>query len=145
MTQPISRDGEIEVWIPGIVLKSLNQSLRGVSRGGMFARAAEVRKQRDWVSLKLRLTIGDNTQEGPLVVTVTRVYPGRGLDPHDNLPGACKHVVDAIARWLGRDDRDPSITWRYAQRSCGKDVGVGIRIAKRNDPEPQWEAPWDQG
>lgn len=132
MTQQlISRDGELECYVPGIKLTSLNRSLRGVSRGSMLARAQAAQKQRYAVGMVLCVAFGNMPPEGPLCVTVTRVHPGRGLDPHDNLPGACKHVVDAIADWLGRDDRDPSITWRYAQKSCGKEVGVGIRIAKR--------------
>jgi hypothetical protein len=109
----------------------------------MFARARSAKKQREATGLVLRSCFGNKPPEGPLVITVTRVHPGRGLDEHDNLAPSAKHVVDEIAKWLGRNDRDPSITWLYAQRSCGKDVGVGIRIAKRRDPNPQWEAPWE--
>jgi hypothetical protein len=53
--------------------------------------------------------------EHGLVVTLTRVSP-RELDGHDNLRGALKHVVDSIARELAVDDRDPRVTWAYAQR-----------------------------
>lgn len=128
--QPISRDGQLECWIPGVRLRSLNQSFRGASRGARMGAAAGARKQRENVDMTLRSLFGSGAIEGPLRVTVTRVHPGRGLDPHDNLPGACKHVVDAVARWLGRDDRDPSLRWEYYQRADGRTVGVGIRIER---------------
>jgi hypothetical protein len=51
--------------------------------------------------------------EPPLVITLTRVAT-RQLDT-DNLAGAHKHVRDAVALWLGLDDGDPRLTWRYAQ------------------------------
>lgn len=59
---------------------------------------------------------------GPVRVLMTRVSPPgatgvwQPLDAHDNLRGALKAPVDAVAQWLGRDDADPSIEWRYAQR-----------------------------
>lgn len=117
----------LAVFVPGIKLQSLNVSFRGTTRGAMFGAAAKARKQRASVDMVLRCKLG-SPPALPLIVTVTRVAPGRGLDPHDNLPGACKHVVDAIAVWLGIDDRDPRITWRYDQRADGHTVGVGIRM-----------------
>ena len=53
---------------------------------------------------------------GPVRVLMRRVSPGNPLDAHDNLRGALKAPVDQVAAWLGRDDRDPSITWDYDQR-----------------------------
>lgn len=38
----------------------------------------------------------------------------RGLDT-DNLQGSAKHVRDAVARWLGVNDRDPRVTWHVGQ------------------------------
>jgi hypothetical protein len=56
----------------------------------------------------------------PLVVTLTRVSSG-SLDPHDNLPGSQKHLVDQIAEWLGlKNDWDPRVQWRYAQEKCAR-------------------------
>lgn len=43
--------------------------------------------------------------EPPLVVTVTRIAAGRGLDPFENLPSSLKYIVDTIARYVGVDDR----------------------------------------
>ena len=56
----------------------------------------------------------------PIRVTFTREYAGRGkrLDT-DNLAGSFKHVQDGLAKWLGRDDGDQGIEWRYGQRPAG--------------------------
>jgi hypothetical protein len=52
----------------------------------------------------------------PLLVTITRVAPGNGLDD-DNLAGACKNVRDAVAAWLGVDDKHQHLVrYRYAQQ-----------------------------
>ena len=52
----------------------------------------------------------------PVVVTVTRVAPSKGLDPHDGLGAALKGVIDGIADGLGlKDDRSSQVTWRLAQ------------------------------
>ncbi len=126
--EPVACD--MSVWIPGIVLKSLNATFRNASMGARFGKAEKARKMRAAVEMVLRSKLG-NPPALPLIVTVTRVAPGRGLDPHDNLPGACKHVVDAVAKWLGIDDRDPRVSWRYDQRADGRTVGVGIRIEVR--------------
>jgi hypothetical protein len=50
----------------------------------------------------------------PVKVTLTRLAP-RSLDS-DNLAISFKAVRDAVAEWLGADDRDGSgITWAYEQ------------------------------
>jgi hypothetical protein len=52
----------------------------------------------------------------PLIVTLTRVAPSNGLDD-DNLAGALKGVRDAVAEWLGVDDRDrATVRYEYEQR-----------------------------
>lgn len=53
----------------------------------------------------------------PVTVTLTRVSAGV-MDQHDNLPSCFKHIVDELAVWLGCDDADPRVTWRYAQQKC---------------------------
>ncbi len=72
-----------------------------------------------------------------VVVTLTRISTGNGLDPHDNLPASQKHVVDAITTQLGLpNDRDERVTWRYDQRRVPRKsltpFGVEVRI------EPRW-------
>lgn len=52
----------------------------------------------------------------PCTCVLTRVAPSSGLDD-DNLAGALKAVRDAVAQWLGVDDKDRmTVRYRYAQR-----------------------------
>lgn len=51
---------------------------------------------------------------GSVSVTMTRIAP-RELDG-DNLQGGFKATRDGVADWLKTDDRDPRISWEYAQR-----------------------------
>ena len=51
----------------------------------------------------------------PCSCLLTRVAPSNGLDD-DNLAGALKNVRDAVAKWLGVDDRDRmTVRYRYSQ------------------------------
>lgn len=51
----------------------------------------------------------------PCSVLLTRCAPSNGLDD-DNLAGALKNVRDAVAKWLGVDDRDrTTVRYRYTQ------------------------------
>lgn len=78
-----------------------------------MARSRRVKKEREatqWALLPLKRPVL------PVVVTLTRVAPSSGLDSHDNLRSAVKSVADQVAQWLGLDDRDPRVTWRYEQR-----------------------------
>lgn len=49
-----------------------------------------------------------------LVVTLERRSRGL-LDSGDNLPASMKGVRDQIAEWLGIDDRDQRVSWKYDQ------------------------------
>ncbi len=52
-----------------------------------------------------------------IVVTLTRVAPSGGLDPHDGLGAALKGIIDGVADGLGlKNDRDPRVVWSLAQR-----------------------------
>jgi hypothetical protein len=65
----------------------------------------------------------------PCTVTLTRIAPRR-LDD-DNLRGALKAVRDGVADALGVDDRDPSVSWDYAQaRGAPKAYAVVVCIRK---------------
>lgn len=66
----------------------------------------------------------------PLEVTLTRIAP-RALDD-DNLASSQKHVRDGVADALGIDDRDPRVTWSYAQERA-KGYAVRIEIRRRED------------
>lgn len=65
----------------------------------------------------------------PCIVTLTRIAP-RELDGHDNLSASLKACADGVADFLAANDRDPRITWRYAQRK-GKagEYAVEVNIA----------------
>lgn len=72
----------------------------------------------------------------PVQVTVIRIAPSKGLDPHDGLPTSAKHVVDGVALALGLEsDRDPRVTWKYEQRRpCPGDAvvkGYGVVVEVR--------------
>jgi hypothetical protein len=65
----------------------------------------------------------------PCVVTFTRLSAGE-LDD-DNLAGSCKAVRDGVADWLGVDDRDKRVQWRYSQGRCPRGhFGVNVRIER---------------
>jgi hypothetical protein len=63
------------------------------------------------------------------VVTLTRIAP-RSLDS-DNLSGSQKHVRDGVADAMFIDDRDPRVTWAYAQERGAKgQYAVRIEIRR---------------
>ena len=63
----------------------------------------------------------------PLTVTMTRIAP-RELDS-DNLAISFKHVRDGIADWLGVNDNDKRVTWKYAQeRGAPKHYAARVEI-----------------
>jgi hypothetical protein len=66
----------------------------------------------------------------PVVITVRRLAPSQGLDPHDGLGAALKGVIDGTADALGlKNDRDPRVTWRLEQERGPRNYyGVVIRI-----------------
>lgn len=66
----------------------------------------------------------------PAIVTLTRIAP-RALDD-DNLARSFKAVRDQLAAEMGIDDRDPRVSWRYAQRrGKPKEYAVEIAISRR--------------
>lgn len=89
-------------------------------------RSTRAKAQRALVSLMLsRHWLKFDDTSTPLVVTITRI--GRRLMDSDNAVGAAKHVRDAVAKWLGRDDGpDCRVDWRVLQRKGP--YGVEIRI-----------------
>lgn len=86
------------------------------------ARQRRVKAQRAATLLALKVAHRDSravraSPELPSVVTLTRVYGGRGTRAFDddNLRGAFKAVRDEVAAYFGVNDNDPRIEWRYAQ------------------------------
>ncbi len=113
---------------------------RWETRGGKRPRAVPLLHAGSWLT-------------GPLTITLTRIAPGNGgagkLDDHDGLPPAFKGPVDAIADALGlRADRDPRVSWRYAQRTGAP--AIEVRVEPRphctscgRPAEPTWKGcPW---
>lgn len=70
---------------------------------------------------------GWRVPDGICVVTLTRIAP-RKLDS-DNLARAFKACRDQVAKWLGVDDGDERIQYRYAQRPPTTPGQYGIDIA----------------
>lgn len=70
----------------------------------------------------------DGKSRLPLTVLLTRLAPGT-LDDDNNV-SAAKHVRDGVADALGIDDRDPRVTWLYAQEKA-KGYAVRITITRR--------------
>lgn len=65
----------------------------------------------------------------PCVVTLTRMAPSNGLDD-DNLTGALKGARDAVAAWLGVDDKDTAtVRYVYAQQRAPWGVGIEFGAA----------------
>lgn len=92
-----------------------NNGSQGASRGAMFARARERKMQRTQAAFFVGAA--RPMPPVPVQVTITRVAPSSGLDPHDGLGAALKGVIDGVADALGlRNDRDPRVTWTLAQR-----------------------------
>ena len=111
----------VTILIPG--LKTVSEAnLREHWR----SRAARTKAQKDIVTLMLRPTVaGKMLKLAPLVVTMTRMSPGPGLDT-DNMVGSQKHVRDAIAKVLGVDDKDPRVEWVVKQKKGPWAVEVHI-------------------
>lgn len=65
----------------------------------------------------------------PLLVIITRYAPAK-LDS-DNLQGSAKHVRDAVAEWLGIDDKCDAVLWFVAQVQQPKTYACRIYICKR--------------
>lgn len=62
-------------------------------------------------------------------VKLTRIAPSNGLDAHDGLPASCKHVVDGVADFLGKDDGRSGIAWTYDQRrGAAREYAVEVRL-----------------
>lgn len=104
-----------------------------------YARAARVEREHHAVlaSLVAEFGLGDGAVRsaplrGAILITLTRLG-GRAWDDDNNQTGlkACR---DTVAQWLGRDDGDKRLTWKYAQEP-GPAWGVRVEIhAERGMP-----------
>jgi hypothetical protein len=108
------------VVIEGMRLRSLNELLR-LSRG---ERIALTKRQHDDVGWMLLGCVGINRPALPLAITIVRIGP-RPMDD-DNVVGSAKTVRDSIAKYLGVDDADKRIVWRYEQAKGAYAVRIQI-------------------
>lgn len=111
--------------------------LRTVSEANAHAhwrtRWARTRAQRLATGLSLART--GVRASAPANVVLTRMAPSTGLDS-DNLVSAFKAVRDAVAEWLGVDDRDTRVTWQYRQERTPRGVwAVRIQIEQVQEQE----------
>lgn len=113
----------IEITVPGLHLVS-----EANAHEVHWHRAKRAKQQHGVVGLVLR---AHRPVAAPCEVRITRLAPGT-LDT-DNLQGSAKHVRDAVALWLGVDDKDPRVTWHVGQE---RTKHYGARIAVR---------PWSPG
>lgn len=93
-------------------------------REHFMARARRVKAERERVGWELRRLA--EKPPVPCVVTLTRIAPSNGLDD-DNLCGSLKGVRDAVADWLGVNDRDrATVRYQYEQMRGPWAVGIGF-------------------
>lgn len=114
------RSGALQVAFP---LKTVNPLNRREHWGERCRRVKAERDVTGWYLSTIR-----KKPAFPLVVLLTRESV-RSLDC-DAVPASMKAVRDEIATWLGVDDADPRITWRYDQRKASS-FGVEIEFQGR--------------
>jgi hypothetical protein len=97
------------------------------AREHYMARSRRVKAEREAIAWKLGARRAELAL--PVVVTLQRCAPSSGLDS-DNLLSSLKGCRDQVAKWLGVDDRDPRVEWRYAQgRTLDYRVIVEVQAA----------------
>lgn len=117
---------EVRITIP-VKTTNPNNSSQGITRGAMFAKAKTRKVQRELAGMMTRGVVG-SVPWLSVTITLTRVAPSQGLDPHDGLGPALKGVADGITDGLQlSNDRDPRITWAYAQRR-GKPKEYAVEV-----------------
>lgn len=93
-------------------------------------RAKRAREHRALACFMVRSHVA--THPLPVTVHLTRIAP-KALDD-DNLQSAFKAIRDGVADAYGIDDRDPRISFRYAQRKGKpKDYAVEIELVKEGE------------
>lgn len=107
---------------------------RFASKGGMFAKANRIAKQRKAVLAALAHlgaapaiwitpagAAPSYTEPNRIELRCTRIAPG-SLDVHDNLQVAFKGPIDAVAEWIGVKDNDPRLT----VHRCTQEKSAGV-------------------
>ncbi len=110
---------------------------QGWSKDASYAKARRRRGERATARIAVAALVGGSGPFAPalagvtrLTVTLTRLAPSDGLDPHDGLGAALKGTIDGVADALGlKNDRDARVTWVLAQERA-KTYGVRIEISR---------------
>jgi hypothetical protein len=106
----------------------------GNRREHPYARARRTRRE---IGAVLGGLAGQTAPALPVVFELTRTGWNR-LDP-DGLVAAMKAPIDALAKWIGADDRDRRLFWRLAQsvtrevrlRGGRREAAASLRIVVR--------------
>lgn len=107
--------------LPCVVVSEANRRDHWAVRRARFqGHAAAFRESVMLWGAEPELIVGRNR---PVTVTLTRLG-GKALDG-DNLASAFKGLRDEVAGWLGVDDGDDRVSWRYGQEPGGR---VGVRV-----------------
>lgn len=109
-----------------LVFKGLRLVTEGNAGEQLWAKVARAKWQRELVAAALVALVGRRSPALPVHVSIVRVGR-RAMDVRDNLPGSCKHLVDALAAWCGVDDADPRFDWSVVQE-VGKGYAVRVVI-----------------
>jgi hypothetical protein len=128
---PTSRSRPVAVATPepgrwSITLKLPCRVLSEANRRDHWAVAhRRAKQQADALHAALEAAgLTDHRPPLPLIVTWTRT--GRKTLDDDNLQRAFKALRDRLAEWIGCDDGDERITWKYTQRQGTPGVTVMI-------------------
>jgi hypothetical protein len=111
----------VELSLPCVVRSELNQRDHWAVRKRRFDTQATTLRA-------VLLEAGLESWLTPFPLTATFTHVGRAMDD-DNLAGAFKGLRDSLAKWLGVDDADPLVSWRYEQQAGTP--GVRVRIGGR--------------
>lgn len=90
------------------------------------SRQKRAKSQRHAVMLAM-LASRHERPKPPLVVRMTRIAP-RKIADGDNYTSCFKHVRDAVAQWLGVDDRHEGCSWECGPQERGGPGFYGVRI-----------------
>jgi hypothetical protein len=111
----------LEVRVPQVL--GVNQN----ARGHWQTKGRLIKEARAAVSLVL-----SQHRPPPLPLTVVMVRCAPRLCDDDNAVASCKQTRDAVADWLGIDDRDPRVAWKVEQSKVPrKEQGTVIRVEAR--------------
>lgn len=87
----------------------------GNDREHPLARHRRVKLEKEAMAWRLSCFKAADRPATPCTFTLTRVAPSDGLDD-DNLTGSLKAVRDAVAAWIGVDDKLRNVVrYRYEQ------------------------------